>query len=194
VPFQLAIGLAVSDDGGTTFRRWSPAPLLDRHRVDPYLCASPFVLVEGDVWRMWYVSGIGWEAQPHGRARHRYLIKYAESRDGLRWRRTGLVCVGFEAPEEHAIGRPCVLREGNSYRMWYCVRGMAYRIGYAQSADGLRWERRDADAGMAPPATGWDSEMQAYPMVFRHRDELVMLYNGNGYGATGFGCATARVG
>jgi hypothetical protein len=191
VPFHLSIGLAISDDDGRTFRRHSPAPLLDRHPVDPYLCASPCVLVEGDSWRMWYVSGVGWEAQPVGSPRHYYLIKYAESRDGLRWRRDGRVCIDFRNREEHAIGRPCVLRDGAGYRMWYCQRGTSYRIGYAESTDGLDWERRDEEAGMAPPASGWDAEMQAYPMVFHDGARLVMLYNGNGYGATGFGCATA---
>ena len=73
--------------------------------------------------------------------------------------------------------------------MWYCVRGDSYRIGYAESADGLEWTRRDCLAGIAPPAEGWDSQMQAYPMVFREGGRWLMLYNGNGYGATGFGCA-----
>jgi hypothetical protein len=192
VPFYLAIGLALSDDGGLTFRRTSSAPLLGRHRVDPYLCASPSVLVEGGVWRMWYVSGVSWEPRSGEPPRHNYLIKYAESRDGLRWRRTGRVCIGLEGREEYALGRPCVLRDRHCYRMWYCRRGARYRIGYAESKDGLTWERRDEDVGMSPPASGWDADMQAYPMVFRDGERLVMLYNGNGYGATGFGCATAE--
>jgi hypothetical protein len=75
--------------------------------------------------------------------------------------------------------------------MWYCVRGASYRIGYAESRDGLDWTRLDDAAGLAPPAAGWDSEMQAYPMALRDGARWVMLYNGNGYGATGFGAATA---
>ncbi len=60
VPFYLNTGLACSDDGGLTFQRVSPAPLLDRNAVDPYLTASPWVIVENGTWRMWYVSGTEW--------------------------------------------------------------------------------------------------------------------------------------
>jgi hypothetical protein len=189
VPFYLGVGLAVSEDGGDSFHKVAAAAVLERHRVDPYLCASPCVLIEGSRWRMWYVSGLRWEARPEG-PRHYYLIKYAESNDGIAWRRDGRVCIDFATDEEYAIGRPHVVRDGGLYRMWYCVRGASYRIGYAESADGLVWTRRDDAAGIVPSATGWDSEMQAYPMVFRDRGRWLMLYNGNGYGATGFGCAT----
>lgn len=191
VPFYLAIGLAVSEDGGRSFEKISLAPVLGRHRVDPFLCASPSVLIEDGLWRMWYVSAVRWESRPEG-MRHYYLVKYAESGDGIVWERDGRICIGFTAEGEYAIGRPHVLKEGGLYRMWYCFRGASYRIGYAESEDGLTWSRRDDLGGIGPPAAWWDSEMQAYPMVFRDGRRFVMLYNGNGYGATGFGCATAE--
>jgi len=34
--------------------------------------------------------------------------------------------------------------------------------------------------------------MVEYPFVFRHNDQIYMLYNGNGYGKTGFGLAVHR--
>ena len=40
----------------------SSAPILDRSDVDPFLTASPCVLMEDGLWRMWYVSGVGWQA------------------------------------------------------------------------------------------------------------------------------------
>ncbi len=58
--YYMAIGLAVSDDGGATFERAREAPLLARSEVDPWMVSTPFVLVEGR-WRMWYVSGLGWD-------------------------------------------------------------------------------------------------------------------------------------
>lgn len=187
VPFYMAIGLALSDDGGRTFRKHSLAPLLDRHDVDPFLCASPWVIKEAARWRMWYISGVRWTPGPLG-PRHFYLVKYAESDDGLLWKRDGKVSIDFASEDEHAIGRPCVVREAGLYRMWYCYRGAAYRIGYAESPDGLDWKRHDEEAG-APPPQDWDAEMQAYPMVYEHGGRRILLYNGNGYGATGFGAA-----
>ncbi len=188
VPFYLGTGLAISEDGGE-YRRLSPAPLLDRSAIDPYLTASPWVLVEGSVWRMWYVSGTAWEIV-NGEPRHKYHIKYAESRDGCDWVRSGIVCLDYEQ-DEFAFGRPCVIRDEalGRYRMWYSVRGATYRLGYAESADGISWRRADRRAGLSVSAEGWDSEMITYPVVFRRREVLYMLYNGNGYGRTGIGLA-----
>jgi hypothetical protein len=81
------------------------------------------------------------------------------------------------------------LHDGELFRMWYAYRGTAYRIGYAESPDGLTWARKDGEAGITPSDSGWDSEMLCYPCVFDHAGERYMLYNGNGYGATGFGLA-----
>jgi hypothetical protein len=187
VPFYLQSGVAVSDNG-RRFHRISAAPLLDRCDVDPYLNASPWVLVENGIWRMWYVSGTGWQRRGSA-VRHRYHIKYAESADGVAWRRRGHVCLDYASPREYAFGRPCVLKEGRTYRMWFSSRGSRYRIGYAESNDGLSWTRDDAAGGLAPSAAGWDSEMTAYPCVWRRGGRLHMLYNGNGYGASGIGLA-----
>ena len=87
VPFYLHVGLAVSENNGP-FRRLSRAPLLDRSPADPYLTASPFVRVDSDGWQMWYVSGSEWKATDSG-PRHYYNIRYAESMDGVVWRRDG---------------------------------------------------------------------------------------------------------
>jgi hypothetical protein len=192
VPFYLFVGLAVSDDGGDSFRRLSRAPILERTDVDPFLTASPCVLVENGLWRMWYVSGANWQTW-NGQPRHYYHIRYAESRDGIAWDRNGTVCIDFEHPDEHAIARPCVIRDGMKYRMWYAWRGAQYRIGYAESTDGIAWARMDDQAGIGASDSGWDSEMVEYPFVFTHGGQLKMLYNGNGYGKTGCGLAVQVV-
>jgi hypothetical protein len=188
VPFYLSIGCAVSEDGGRTFTKVSSAPVVGRGSVDPFLSASPSVLIENGTWRMWYVSGSEWRLEA-GLPRHRYHIKYAESSDGVDWQPTGRVCIDYRDQNETSIARPCVMKDGDLYRMWYCARGVTYRIGYAESHDGLTWTRMDEDAGIEPSADGWDSEMQAYPFVFDHGGERHMLYNGNGFGATGIGHA-----
>jgi hypothetical protein len=189
VPFYFYIGLAVSEDGGLTFEMISRAPVLGRDEADPYLTASPCVLIESGVWRMWYVSGVKWTMED-GRPRHYYHIKYAESSDGVRWCPVRPVCIDFRTPGEYAIARPCVIKCGGGYRMWYCCRGSAYRGGYAESVDGISWERLDGQAGIDPTPGEWDSQMIAYPWVFRHGSGTYMLYNGNGYGMTGIGMAT----
>jgi hypothetical protein len=193
VPFYFYAGLAVSEDGGQTFRRHSPAPVVERDAVDPYLTASPCVLHDGGRWRMWYVSGTGWSIDD-GEPVHRYHLKYAESEDGFEWRRDGVVAIDYASEDEYAISRPCVVKAEDGSRMWFAARGERYRIGYAESEDGIGWRRDDSRAGIAPGPDGWDSEMACYPYVLRHREHEYMLYNGNGYGATGIGYAVREVG
>jgi hypothetical protein len=190
-PFHVSIGLGVGAEtaGIPTFSA-SADPLLDRDAIDPFFCSNPCVLVEDGRWRIWYLSGLGW-AELAGGMSASYDIRYAESVDGLQWRRTGRVAIGLEQPDEFAIARPCVVRETNGYTMWYSVRTRTrpYRLGFATSADGLTWERDRGQPGLEPSAEGWDSDMIAYPHVFDHGSERYMLYCGNGFGRTGFGLA-----
>lgn len=189
VPFYFYIGLAVSKDGGDSYQRVSSAPILDRNTIDPYLTASPCVLVENGKWRMWYVSGTGWDLKDD-RPHHYYHIKYAESSDGINWNREGIVCIDYQLPGEYAFARPCVIKDGNTYKMWYSYRGQNYRIGYAESSDGITWTRKDWASGIDVSESGWDSEMIEYPYVFETEGTHYMLYNGNEYGKTGIGLAT----
>jgi hypothetical protein len=196
VSYRLAIGLAVSEDGGRSFRKVSAGPICDRAVDEPYFNTAPCVLREDGVWRMWYVSCTGWEIVDH-RPEPRYHVRYAESRDGIVWRKTGRVCIDYAGPTE-AIGRPCVYRDGGLYRMLYSLRGVrgyrtdpahSYRLGYAESADGLNWTRRDDTVGIERSESGWDSEMIEYGYHCRVGDREYLFYNGNGFGKTGIGYA-----
>ena len=186
VPWRNSIGLAISEGSESEFVRHTEAPVMDRSAEDPFSISYPCVLVEGARWRMWYGSNLRWGPQQKDMA---HVLKYAESADGLHWTRDGLEAVGFKAEGEYAMSKPCVLREQGRYRMWYSYRGAAYRIGYAESADGRQWQRRDELAGITVSDSGWDSETIEYPYVFEHATRKYMLYNGNGYGLTGFGIA-----
>lgn len=193
-PFSFFIGLAISRDGGRTYRRHSRAPVLGRTCHDPYLTASPWVLLEGGRWRMWYVSGTRWERdEATQRLRHYYHIRYAESGDGIRWEGDGTVAIDYTG-DEYAIARPVVVKQGGSYLMWYCHRGgeRAYRAGYAESPDGRSWQRKDHEAGIDVSGSGWDSEMICYPCAFDHDGRWLLLYNGNGYGRDGVGLAVGE--
>jgi hypothetical protein len=188
--FYASIGLAVSDDGGRTFVRVSRAPVMARSDVDPCLVTSPCVRRDGSRWRMWYVSGYAWD-EMDGRLRSHYHVKYAESDDGVAWRRDGHVCIDH-APGERNIARPWVLEDDGRYRMWFAAAGDApYRLGYAESADGFDWTRLDDRVGISPSDHGWDSHAMAYPWVERDGGRYLLLYNGNDYGREGFGLAVA---
>ena len=196
VPYRNSVGVAVSKDGGLTFERVFAGPVVDRTKHEPFFCATPYVMVDEGVWRMWYASGTGWVVVD-GYPEPRYQIKYAESEDGLEWTRDNITCIeyGFE---DEANARPAVIKESGLYKMWYCFRGshgyrtdkdQSYRIGYAESEDGMGWERMDSRAGINRSERGWDSLMIGYPYVYEHGGRKHMLYNGNGFGESGFGHA-----
>ena len=186
VPWRNSIGLAISDSPEGNFIKYSMAPIMDRNAMDPFSISYPCVLREEGSWRMWYGSNLNWGPNQADMA---HAIKCAESNDGIHWRRDGRVVLDFRSPDEYAISKPCVIREGSRYRMWYSFRGGAYRIGYAESLDGLEWERLDEQVGITVSNSGWDSETVEYPFVFEHGGQKYMLYNGNGYGRAGFGIA-----
>lgn len=191
VPFRNSIGLAISTQNNE-FLRYSSGPIVDRSMNEPHFCASCCVFPGEDFWRMWYLSCTGWRMQG-GKPEHKYHIKYAESEDGINWQRAGLVAIDFANDEEFAISRPSVIHD-DRWRMWYSFRGDTYRIGYAESEDGRKWSRFDTEVGIDVSTTGWDSEMIEYPFVFDYEGQRYMLYNGNGYGKTGFGLAILEQG
>lgn len=187
--FYSSIGLAISENGGRTFEKFGHSPIMARSDYDPCLVTAPVVIKECNKWRMWYVSGIGWSDE-NSTLHSTYHVKYAESFDGISWRREGVVCLDNSDPLERNIGRTCVLKLNDGYHAWYCSdRGAGYRIGYARSDDGLLWERSPTPLGLEPSLTGWDSEAMAYPYVVVHRAKLFMFYNGNGFGRDGVGIA-----
>lgn len=190
VRMHLYAGLAVSSDGGKSFKRWSRAPVLERVKEDPLLTATLSILKEGGRYRMWYISGDRW-FERGGETFPVYNVKYAESKDAYRWERKGRVCVDYKDPSEHALARPCVIKEGGVYKMWYSYKGADYRIGYAESRDGLRWRRLDERVRVEPSPDGFDSVMQEYAFVVSHGGRKHMFYNGNEYGKEGIGYATA---
>lgn len=187
VPFRNSIGLAVSSDG-VKFKKMFSGPIMDRCNTEPHFCASSCVIKQENIFKMWYLSCTGW-AIVDGLPRHRYHIKYAESKDGINWIRTGRVAIDYKNESEYAISRPCVITENGLYKMWYSYRGNTYRIGYAESENGIDWTRKDDEAGIDISTNGFDSDMVEYPFVFSYKEKYYMLFNGNKYGLTGFGLA-----
>jgi hypothetical protein len=177
-------GLACSGDGADVSTRVA-APLLDRQSTISDRVA--WVIVERHLADVG-TSGTEWTDGLLGRHVSHQMRRIARR---VSIERTGIVCLDYRSAEEYAFGRPCVIRDGNRYRMWYSYRGPCYRIGYAESADGILWDRRDSTCVVPPSDSGWDSEMTTYPVVVRRGDRLYMLYNGNAYGRTGIGLASS---
>lgn len=195
VPYNNYTGLAVSQNGGVTFERYSEAPILDRNKFELYSATSPLVYFENNIWHAYYSSGTNWH-EIGNKLEHTYDIKYASSIDGYNWSQEGVVAIKAKN-EFEAICKPAIIKMDNIYHMWFSYRGSnsfrdgldSYRIGYATSSDLINWNRDDTQSGIDVSETGWDSKMVAYPSIFEYKDKYYMLYNGNGFGKDGFGYA-----
>jgi hypothetical protein len=192
VPFRNSIGIAISNDDGKSFRKLYDGPILDRTKYEPHFVASSCVIYDKGVWKIWYLSCTKWKVV-NNQLRHYYHIKYAESNDGIDWERKGIIAIDFKYDNEYAISVPRVIYEEGLYKMWYSYRGGAfsdnYKIGYAESMNGINWNRLDEQINIITSKGNWDNESQCYPFIFDFKSERYMLYNGNGYGKSGFGIA-----
>jgi hypothetical protein len=142
-------------------------------------------------FRMWYVGGSEW-TRVGDKALPVYEIRYLESPDGKTWGPEGRVAIHLKDPDEHALGRAWVLPHDGRYRMFFSrrSRSQGYRIGYAESGDGVTWQRDDDQVGLDVSPHGWDSKMVAYTSVIEGEGAWYLFYNGNDCGQSGFGYAT----
>jgi len=193
VPFRNSIGFAESLDSGLTFYKPFPGPIIDRTKDEPHFVASNCVIYDEGIFKIWYLSCTGWFKDGDGNVMHKYHIKYAESENGIDWVRNGDIAIDYANDYEYAISVPRVIKKNGKYKMWFSSRATKeeanYRIRYAESNDGKNWIRKDKEVGIDVSVDGWDSEMICYPFLFDHKGKRYMLYNGNGYGKTGFGLA-----
>src|SRR4051794_24178897 len=88
VPFNAAIGVLVSRDGGDTFARLGAGPVLSYSPDEPFVLGSPKIRQYDGVWYLWYASGREWR-RTDGRPEPTYEIRMASSDDGLNWTKHG---------------------------------------------------------------------------------------------------------
>ncbi len=187
--FQNYTGVAVSNDGGYSFKRIKNTPILDRTDKEPYGSGSCCVFKEEDEWIMYYTAFEPWTENIE-KNRPSYNIKKAVSKDGVNWIRNQEVILDFKNDSEYVIGKPMLIRDFEAYRLWVCCRGESYRIGYAESYDkGKTYIRKDEEVGIDVSKQGWDSESIEYAFVFDYNNQRYMIYNGNEFGKTGIGAA-----
>ena len=188
VPFRTAIGRARAAPGETVLLRTSVAPVVDRSEIDPLSLGYPWLVLH-DGRKILFYGTHRWPPQ-EGRAID-HVIRRAEEMDrGAAWRRSTEPALAPEGPEEWGLSRPSVLRDAAGWHMWFARRRLdRYSLGYARSPDGVHWTRSDGVVAFVTPEADWEAGSRTYPAVFDHQGRRWMLYNGNGYGRTGFGIA-----
>lgn len=194
-PYSLSVGLATSSDG-SNFEKYSGGPIIGLEKEDSLSITAPCIFLSNGVYHMFYTSGLDW-IWIDGRLEHTYTIRLALSDDGITWHRDFKNIINPTNKHE-CISNPTILCVDNYFHMWFSYKGsrnfrneknQSYRIGYAISKDLRSWQRDDASSGITVSDSGWDSEMLEYPNAININDRNILLYNGNGFGAEGFGWA-----
>ncbi len=192
VRYRLLTGIAESYDGGITFQRIKKNPILERSSNELYFRCGPCVLPgEKGNFQMWYIAGSEWK-EIDGKIMPVYHLRYMESPDGIQWPEEGKVILEIDRNKEHGFGRPYIVKKKDYYQMFYSIRKnnpRAYRLGYAESDDGIHWERKDHKMGLDVSQEGWDSESVEYSAVININKRTYCFYNGNDFGVTGVGVA-----
>jgi predicted GH43/DUF377 family glycosyl hydrolase len=196
VPFNVAIGMAISKDGGESFEKIGPGPILSYSHDEPFILSGPKIRFFNGKFYLFYIAGKKWVVD-NGRPEPVYRIRLAISKDGYEWEKVERDLISVILEEDEAQASPDVYYKDGSYHMYFCYRRSrdyrnaknGYRIGYANSKDLFNWERNDLAAGIDVSEKGWDSETISYPHVFSLDDNFYMLYLGNQVGKTGFGIA-----
>lgn len=149
----------------------------------------PCVIKDGDKFRMYYTAGDG---------KRGWCIGYAESSDGRRWSKPGLglyedagskdnnIVLQADARRgEKRVAHPWVIRDGDSYRMYYSVtlRRDTYSIGTAASADGIEWVKEPEVVVPRGREGDFDYWYAAIPKVVCDDDGYRMWYTGYNGGA-----------
>jgi hypothetical protein len=83
--------------------------------------------------------------------------------------------------DEIAAGEVCVIKDGTTYKMWYSGANAAglFRIGYAESTDGISWNKHTGNPVLAVGGVGtWDEAGVASPVVIKVGSTYKMWYTG----------------
>jgi len=192
IRYRLLTGLAISLDGGNSFKRYKPTPVLERSSAELYFRGGPYCLYLAHRFCLWYVAGSKWRYLD-GKAMPEYDIRYAESDDGIHWPSVGEVQIPVTQIDEYGFGRPCVIpKSSGGFRIFYSVRSLSmgsYRLGYAESADGHNWNRMDEKLNLDVTPDSFDSHAIMYAAPIEICGKLYVFYNGNDFGRAGFAVA-----
>jgi predicted GH43/DUF377 family glycosyl hydrolase len=174
----LTIVCAVNLQAQTDWRHVTNHPVVSygaEGKWDDGAVLWPSVIKDGDTLRMWYagsdeILGIG-----------TVRIGYAWSLNGISWIRYARNPVlSAELPwEVGAVACPAVIKDGNTFKMWYGAVNVPPRIiGYATSTDGIKWDKHSDPVLQLGPPRDWDSSIMGPGSVIKENDVYKMWYWG----------------
>ncbi|MBR1604556.1 MAG: hypothetical protein IJ660_00430 [Alphaproteobacteria bacterium] len=189
-PYTIYSGIAVSENDGKTFKKMFNVPILDRINGELSQRSATEVMKKDGKYKMWYTANVGWINNGIHEV-PKYDIKYLESDIPDKWDSKPVCAVPFKNDDEYGLTMPQVFYENGKYKMVYSIRSLekGYIMGYAESKDGIHFERQDEKMEIQTSNDGFDSEMICYGKTYTHKGKVYLIYCGNRYGLAGIGYA-----
>lgn len=196
VPYHNTLGLAVSNDNGNTWEKFSDGPIFGTSYKEPGYVGTISILKQNDEYHGFYLSCRQWKIFDN-KPEPIYDIKHSISSNGIDW--TPLETAINLENDEGGISKASVIDYEGKFLIWYSVRKEndyrtnpknSYRIKCSQSNDLINWKKINKYNLDIDPLSEWDNIMVEYPHIIKYNNKLFMFYNGNGFGKTGIGYAT----
>ncbi len=192
-----SFGIADSHDSGVTWKRLQDDPIMLPDPTPSPDDAGTFVpsfLRFGDTWLMYYTAI---KIAPNGR-QHIHMC-LAKSTDGVNWEKyPGNPVLGdsfVDGAQRSVTSRVCLRYDEGVFKMWYSFGKPLYRICYAESVDGIHWERYEPSPVLdTSPEKAWDDDIVEYPEVQFVDNIWRLWFCGNGYGSVGYASAKPTAG
>ncbi len=130
------------------------------------------VIFDDGIYKMWYT----------GQARGYSFIGYAESKDGISFSRpfSEPIMIPEYPYEKQSVMNPCVLKEGDIYRMWYAA-GETYEpnvLCYAESTDGINWKKSKINPIFIKGEAEYEQDRVGGCQVMKYNGGYLMMYIG----------------
>jgi len=191
VRFGVLGGLAVRHSSTDSFERVSNVPVFERTHQHTLFRVPHTILQEDEKFKIWYGGGSHF-FKMNDYTYPIYDVYYCETEDLSKISSChNTPVLSFANEEEYRVARPYVVKIDKTYCMFLCAATKAdgYRLAYAESLDGIHWQRCDEQLNIDVSLNGWDSQMMAYPSFVQTPYGSYLFYNGNDYGKNGFGYA-----
>lgn len=189
-PYNIFSGLAVSNDDGNSFTRVKKTPILDRTEGEYFQRSAVEIMKINSGYRIWYSCGSHW-LDTSGKSVPKYNIHCMDSNNFFEWNSKSMPAVTFLNDDEYGLTMPQVWYSNGLYRMVYSIRSLSkgYRLGYAESVDGISFNRMDEKMKIDVSTSGFDSEMICFGKILEYAGTTYLFYCGNHYGRGGLGYA-----
>lgn len=181
--YYMSIGLAISKDGGHTWKKKFKAPVLGRSENNPWMVSTPHVIYNKNTLIMYYLSGIEWDSKDLNKSY--YNIKEAYSKDGINWKESSHFCFPF-IKKENAISSPTIYKD---VMVFSALVEKEYKLSFSKRKNNT-WRRKKYIQILSKSKDlSWDNISKSYPHIFEYNNNLYLLYSGNNLGKEGIGIA-----